>query len=183
MMSKFTEFMTWGPLGKDKTKELLFGKDAEELQMSTMTPEQQQFLSQFMGGLGEATPQMFQYLNQLLSGDSQSYNDFAAPMMRQFQEETIPGIAERFGGMGAQSSSGFQQSLGKAGAGLQENLAALRSQLQMQATNQLQGMIGQGLGTKSFENLYMPAQPGMIQGMAQGAGQALGQAGASAMMA
>ena len=182
-MSKFTEFMTWGPLGKDKTKELLFGTDEEHGQLSTMSPEQENLLQMLTQGMGESGPEMMNYLRELLSGDSQSFNNFAAPMMRQFEEETIPGIAERFGGLGAQSSSGFQQSLGKAGAGLQENLASLRSQLQMQASGQLQGLLGKGLGTKSFENFYKPAQPGMLQGMAGGIGQGLGQAGATAMMA
>jgi hypothetical protein len=166
-----------------KLSEVLFGAKPVDKQMTTMTPEQQQLLTMLTEGMGDAGPEMFQYLSQLLSGDSQAYQDFAAPMMRQFQEETIPGIAERFGGMGAQSSSGFQQSLGKAGAGLQENLAALRSQLQMQASGQLQNLLGQGLGTKSFENIYMPQQQGLLHGLAGGAGQGAGAAMMSAAMA
>jgi hypothetical protein len=166
-----------------KLSEILFGAKPVEQQIPTMTPEQQQLLTMLTEGMGESGPQMFQYLSELLSGDSQAQSAFAAPMMRQFQEETIPGIAERFGGVGAQSSSGFQQALGKAGAGLQENLAALRSQLQSQAAGQLQGLLGQGLGTRAFENIYMPQQQGLLHGLAGGAGQGAGSAMMSAAMA
>jgi hypothetical protein len=188
IMGGFGDFMAGGAglgaIGDNLgLTELLFGKEAEQGQFSTMTPQQEQLLQMLTEGLGDAGPEMMNYLREMLSGDSQSFENFSAPMMRQFEEETIPGIAERFGGMGAQSSSGFQQSLGKAGAGLQENLAALKSQLQMQASGKISGLMGQGLGTKAFENYYMPAQPGMIQGMAQGIGQGMGKAGTSAMMA
>jgi len=67
---------------------------------------------------------------------------FEAPYMRQFYEETIPSLANRFQSMGAMDSSGFNLSLGKAGAGLHENLAALKEQMisklrdqQLQASN------------------------------------------------
>jgi len=79
------------------------------------TPEQQSLISQLMGALtGQGGPQGG-ILGDLLGGDA-----FAVPEMRRFQEQTIPGIAERFTGLGAgsQSSSAFQQALGTAGADL-----------------------------------------------------------------
>jgi len=166
-----------------KLSELLFGKKEVEKQMPTMTPQQEALLNMLVGGMEGATPEMFQYLQGLLSGDEGAYSKFAAPYMRQFEEEIVPGIAERFGGMGAQSSSGFQQALGKAGAGLQENLAALREQLRMGAAGQLQGLLGQGLGTRSFENLYVPQQQGLLHGLAGGMGQGAGAAMMSAALA
>lgn len=76
------------------------------------------------------------YLQNLLEGGPEAFARFEAPYLRQFEEQTIPMLAERFGGAGAQSSSAFQQALGGAGAGLSEQLASLRSGLQMQALPQ-----------------------------------------------
>jgi hypothetical protein len=53
----------------------------------------------------------------------------------------------------------------------------------MQATGQLQGLLGQGLGTKSFENIYMPQQQGLLHGLAGGVGQGAGAAMMTAAMA
>ena len=130
------------------------------------------------------TPQqyMMAYLQDMMGGTSEDYDKFAAPYLRQFEEEIIPGIAERFGGMDAQSSSGFQQTMGKAGQGLAENLAALKAQLRGQAVNQFQNLYGPA-GKNQFENVYMPAQPGLLQGAAQGFASAAGQAAGSKMFA
>ena len=96
--------------------------------------------------------------------------------MTQFYQKTIPGLAERFSGMGAgaQNSSAFQQSLGSAGAGLSEQLGALRGGLQMQGLGHLQGLLSQGLGTKSFESLYRPSTSGLFGAMAPGIGAGIG---------
>jgi hypothetical protein len=102
------------------------------------------------------------YIQNLLSGSPESTAAFEAPHLRQFNEQTVPMLAERFSGQGAgaQRSSAFQQALGSAGAGLQENLAALRAGLQGQAANQaltyaqqpisnLSGLASLGLGTQT----------------------------------
>lgn len=111
--------------------------------LSTLDPLQQQ---NYPGAYDQASMQgnpLFQsgsnWLMQLLQGGSQAEENFAAPYMRQFREQTIPELSTLFGGAGAGSSSGFQQALGQAGAGLQENLASLRSGLQMQALPQALG--------------------------------------------
>ncbi len=104
----------------------LFGqKKPTATQYPTMSPEQQQFQNKILELLG----------GQL--GGEEGFEQFAAPYQREFQEQTIPGIAERFAGLGGLSSSGFTQSLGQAGAGLNEKLAALQ----------------QGLKQKKFQNL------------------------------
>lgn len=111
--------------------------------LSTLNPEQQQLFSQLSQQLmgGQQSPLMgvgTNYLQNLLSGSPEAFQQFEAPIKRQFQEQVIPGIAERFSGLGsgAQSSSAFQQALGQAGSGLSENLAALRGGMQMQALPQ-----------------------------------------------
>jgi len=107
---------------------------------SKFNPQQRQIfemLAQLMGGSGNFQ-KANDYQSQLLSGDPEATKAFEAPYMRQFNEQTIPGIAERFSGMGAgaQSSGAFQRALGGAGADLQERLASLREGLKFQASTQ-----------------------------------------------
>jgi len=170
---------------------------------STGTKGQSNFLQQLLSSLqGQSTNigqnPLFQqgsnYLQQLLSGSPESSAAFEAPAMRQFNEQIIPGLAERFSGLGAgaQSSSAFQQALGQAGAGLSENLQALRSGLQFgglghalgysqQPISNLLGFGQLGLGTQMKG--YAPKQPGFLQqllsALAGGAGQAAGRFGTS----
>lgn len=123
--------------------------------VSTLSKPQQGFQNQILQmlqgqlGQGGSFGQAQNYLQNLLSGSPESMQAFQAPAMRQFNEQIVPGLAERFSGLGAgsQSSSAFQQALGQAGAGLAENLQALRSGLQGGAASQLLGLPGQFLGT------------------------------------
>lgn len=152
-------------------------------QVSTLTPGQGGFLQQLMemlsgSGLGGAESAM-QYFMDLLSGSPESYQKFEAPMMRQFNEQIVPGIAEKFTGAGGgQRSSAFTQALGGAGAGLQEQLAAMRGGLQQQGAqglmSGLQGLGSLGLGTRAFENVYEPKRPGFLQQLLGGLGGAAG---------
>lgn len=120
-------------------------------------------------------------LQDLLSGGGQAYNAFAAPYMRQFQEQTLPGIAERFAGAGgrggALSSSGFGQALGTAGAGLQERLASLAANLQQDAMNRaMQDYYNtQGLAmTRTFQPTYQPGTTGLFGNILSGIGGGIG---------
>lgn len=160
--------------------DFLFGKEhkSKNEQLSTMTPEQTQFLQMMMGGLQSPMQAGMGNLQQLLSGSPEAFAQYEAPYKREFNERTIPGLAERFSslGAGAQGSSAFGQQMGQAGAGLSETLAALRGQLQQNALSQLQGFAGMGMGAKQFENMYTPAHrdQGFLQAMAPGIGAALG---------
>ncbi len=93
-------------------------------------------------GLQGPANQAISQLQEMMNPDSQAYQNFAAPHMRQFQEQTLPGIAEHFAGGGALSSSGFGQALSSAGAGLQEKLASLKSGLQQSALEKILEMYG-----------------------------------------
>jgi len=150
------------------------GKPGEYKAMPTMIPEQQGLLGQLMGGLGGPLQSGLGNLQSMLSGDASAYE---APAMRQFQQEILPMIAERFSGMGAgaQSSSAFQQALGGAGAGLAENLAMQRAQLQNQGLGQLGSLLGYGLGAQPFQWQQMGGQQGIGEAMAPGFGIGLGE--------
>lgn len=149
-------------------------------QLSTQNPQQQQLFSQLMQGLQGAQGSGMDWLQGILSGGQSAFDAYEAPYKRQFEQETVPGIAERFAGMGsggAQSSSAFNQTMGQAGSELTENLAALRGGLQQNALSSLQGMMQQGY-QPTFENIYQqPTQgiiPGMLSQAAAGAGQGVG---------
>ena len=109
------------------------------------------FMKQGLGFLGgamkhgapispiEGTGQTF--LQGLLGRSPEEHlRDFEAPYLRRFQEEIAPGIAEKYGGAGMLSGSGFQNAMMGAGAGLTENLASLKANL----INQLLGQQIQG---------------------------------------
>lgn len=139
-------FQAFGPALGQK----LFGEKEQrpELeQFATQTPEQRALFNQLFGGLGGAgglQQQGLGTLSSLLGGNQQFLEQLQAPALRQFQEQTIPNIAERFTGTGSgsQSSSAFQQALGSAGAGLAENLGAQRAQLGLQGQQTgLQGLL------------------------------------------
>jgi hypothetical protein len=125
------------------------------------------------------------YLQRILSNDPELMAQFEAPYMQNFEQNIAPGIAERFGGMGtgggAMSSSGLNNSLAQAGRGLQSDLAAMRAQLGMTATQTALGYaqqpynnINSGLQQRPFENYYVPPTNGVSQPFLQGAGNAFG---------
>lgn len=171
-------------------KDFFFGKPEKLQQISHFSPGQQQIFQQLLGqqaagGLGSQP--LFgaatNLLQQILSGQDEGAAALQAPAMRQFQEQIIPGIAERFSGLGAgaQSSSAFQQALGGAGAGLAENLAAMGAQRQLgalpQALSFSQAPFQQQmslLGLSPFENILRPGTGGFLGGLTPGLGQGLG---------
>lgn len=163
--------------------------------VSTFNPQQKSLFKQLMASLGggqglnlQQNP-LFQsgqnYLQNILSGSPESSQAFEAPAMRQFQEQILPMIAERFSGLGAgaQGSSAFQKVLGQAGAGLSENLARLRGELQQGAVqpalqyaqqpyenaSRLLGMNTQALIPKQ-QSWWQNALSGLSGGVGQGLG-------------
>jgi len=145
--------------------DFLLGKGEKTKQFDLYTPEQKDYFSQILSRGGQMQPQGFDYLESILSQDPEMMKQFERPAMRQFEEEVIPGIAERFTGQfgeGSQQSSAFGQQLGKAGAGLSERLAAQRGQMGMGAISQLQNMLSPAMG-RQFETMYQPQTPGFLQ--------------------
>lgn len=111
-------------------------------------------------------------LSQMLNPQSEIYRNFEAPYRREFEEQTIPNLAERFAGFGAQggalSSSGFGQALGAAGAGLQEKLAYLKENLRQSAIERLMNqynLLSEGY-INNPEFAYANQQGGGSPGMA-----------------
>lgn len=163
----------------------LIGKKDKFKQMPTLSPEAQQVHSQLLQNPLAQNP-LYQagqkHLQGILSGDTAA---FEAPLMRQFQEQIIPGIAEQFAGLGGLSSSAFGQQLGSAAAGLTENLGALRGQLGLQAAQQALPYAQQpysnlqtALGIGQPETFHQQSTPGLLgyfgQAVAKSAGNRIG---------
>lgn len=132
---------------------------------------------------------------QGLFSDPEFFNQFEAPLQRQFQEQTIPDLANRFASMGsggALGSTGFRNQLAREGSNLSTNIAALRGGMQQQAIPQLLGYAQQPFSNymsllqsalTPTNNQYQPASsgflggivPGLVGGISQGFGQQFGQ--------
>lgn len=148
-------------------------------QISTLDPQQSQLREQLLQVLGPLLGQSGNYLQSLLSNEPGAFEAFEAPYKTQFEQETVPALAERFAGQGALSSSGFQQALGSAGAGLSQQLASLRegmrSQVPGQIMSNLQNLLGQQ--TQAFlpkASKEMSFLKQLLLGSAGGIGSALG---------
>lgn len=142
-----------------------------------LNEDQQRLLSQMMPHLGRGQESGLNYINQILSNDPEAMRAFEAPYMRQFQQDIVPAISERFAGMGTGgtlSSSGLDQSLGQAGRELSENLASLRANLKQNALGSLQGLTSQAM-RPTFETVYHQPQAGYLGGLLGGLGQGAGQ--------
>jgi hypothetical protein len=125
-------------------------------------PEQeagvQQVLAQALAGLGAGAP---------------SFAPIKERAMRTFQQEVVPGLAERFGGLGARASSGFREALAKGGTDLASTLAAMEAQFGQQRFGNLMQMLGAGL-TPTEEIGYFGGRPGALAPIAGGLGAGLG---------
>lgn len=127
------------------------------------------------GSFGQAG----QYYSDLLSNDSADQQAFAAPAMRQFNEEIIPDLSEQFAGMGSGglSSSGFRNAGIQAGSGLAERLAAMRANLRQSGAQGLQNIGNSALGNFSQNQVTQQGSPGFLSQAAP----LIGQAGAMAI--
>ena len=109
---------------------------------------------------------------QSMFNDPSFFDKFEAPMMRNFNENIVPGLANQFASMGSGGSMGstaFRNQLGREGSNLQTNMAAQRGQMQQNAIPQLMNyaqapnnsvnqMYQQGLTPTN--NQYQPPDPG-----------------------
>jgi len=152
-------------------------------QLSTVGKEQQPLYQQQLAaaqgqGAGGAFGQAADYYRSLLGDDNSTFQGMAAPEMRQFREQIIPGLSEQFAGMGSGglSSSGFRNAAVNAGTDLSERLGAIRAQLRQQGAAGLMGLGESGLQQRN-ENIYNPGQPGFLEQVAPLAGQALSMFG------
>ncbi len=136
-------------------KNFFFGNPGGVEQYPTVTPEQQNIL------------QLLQQMGiQGLQNPYAGFAPIAQQAMNQFNQVTVPSIAERFTSLGnnAMSSPAFISQLGQAGAGLQQELAAMQAGYGQQNLQQALQLLQLGLQPQS-ENVYRPRESGLIQGL------------------
>ncbi len=132
--------------------------------ISTMSPEQQQALLELLSQ-GQNT----------LQNPYAGFEGIENQARSNFQQQAMPGLAERFAAMGnnAPSSPSYQAEKMNAMSGLEGNLAALRSQYGMQNKQNALGQLSLGL-TPTFQTAYKAHEPGFGENMLSGAFQNIG---------
>jgi hypothetical protein len=169
-----------------KLSEYLFGMPEKRETYSLLNQGQQglqnnQFAALNQRGVGGAYGGVADQYRSMMSGGED--DSFINPLMQEYNQETIPGLAEQFAGMGSggMSSSGFRNAGLRAGADLQERIGALRAQLRMQGAQGMQGLAQQAM-QPSQGFLMSPRVPGVLEqfsgafggAAAQGIGRKLG---------
>lgn len=165
-----------------KASEFITGTPGKINQVSNLRPDQEELSNQLVQagqqeGAGGAFGTAADYYRNLLSDDSADFNAFAAPQLRQYNEDIVPGISEQFAGMGSGglSSSGFRNAQVQGGVDLSERLGAIRANLR-QAGAQGLSNIGQ-LGLQNFQQNYeQPGTEGFLSSVAPAVGTAVGTA-------
>lgn len=168
---------------RNGASDLLFGTPETRENVSTLRPEQEGLYEQLVNagkgaGAGGAFGTSADYYRNLLSDNSADYNAFAAPAMRQYNQDIIPGISEQFAGMGSGglSSSGFRNAQVQGGVDLAERLGALRANLRQSGAQGLQNVGAQGLQSYSQNMVTEPGTQGFLSSVAPAIGTAAGAA-------
>jgi hypothetical protein len=152
--------------------DFLYGKEPKIKKIDNLNSGQKEFHS----GILDQLKQMMQpeggynkaqnYFQSLLEPGGKGFENFASPYREQFNNKVLPGIAERFAGNGALSSSGFGQALGGASSDFESQLAQAFSGMQGEAANSQNNQFNQlgslGLGTDSFANYEKPGHEGAL---------------------
>lgn len=149
------------------------GRKGSIEQVSTLTPEQQALFSKMMGDFDPSSlEQMFQ-------------TSVADPARQQFQQQTIPGIQERFiSGGGARSGAMNRAAVG-AGSQLESGLSGQLAQLLANAEQAQLGRQTQLATTPTMETYQQQSSNplgSLLAPIAQGAGAAAGVGGVASLL-
>lgn len=147
------------PTGRGGISEFLFGTPESYISI----PGREKLYQQMVAGTTGALPQGYDFLSRLLGGDESIFRELEAPALRQFSEQIVPGLAERYTAMGegGQSSSAYQQQLAAAGARLAQDLAGQRAGYRMSALDRLLSQAGQTMQASPYD--LVPRTPGFFE--------------------
>ncbi len=162
-------------------QELFMGSPEKHENVSTLRPEQEGLYNQAVNagmgpGAGGAFGESADYYRNLLGDNSADFNAFAAPQLRQYNQDIVPGISEQFAGMGSGglSSSGFRNAQVQGATDLSERLGAIRAGLRQQGAQGLQQIGQTGLGNYSQDRMTQPGSEGLLSQAAPLVGAGLG---------
>ncbi len=161
------------PYEKQKKASFFKSTDPQFTSMSTLTPQQQSYINQLSGVI----PQGISNLN--LPGQTSNFKPIAQEARRNFSQNTLPTLAERFAGLG-RNSSGLQQALGGAASDFESQLAAQQAQYGLQEqglqSNNLMNLLSASL-TPQFDYGLIPGQDSGIRKIWNSVKSPLAQAG------
>lgn len=162
-----------------KLSDFLFGKKDKVKQAGTLTPEQEQLMKLISEGLTSGSGPFADIFGGFNKKEFEE--GVTQPALKNFQENVLPMIQEKFIAGNQVLGSGMRQGQLKAATDLQSQLAQLMYEAQQGAKgNKLSGLQAL-LGTKGFENIYKQGKTGAVPALLQGAGQAAGQAAGAAI--
>lgn len=161
--------------------EFLTGTPEKRENVSTLRPEQEGLYNQLIAasqgpGAGGAIGQSADYYRNLLSDNPADLEAYSKPMMRQYNEEIVPGLSEQFAGMGSGglSSSGFRNAQVQGGVDLAERIGQIRANLRQAGAAGLANISQQGLGNYSQNQVTQPGSEGFLSQVAPAIGTAAG---------
>ncbi len=111
-------------------------KQKKKKPISTLDPQQQQLYNEYISSLRGEGPHasLFNYDSEAANANFEK--NVGRPAYRQFEENIIPGITGQFRKANIGQSSYTGEALSRAGRDVQENLDALRSDMQFQGQQQ-----------------------------------------------
>jgi len=183
-MPKFVDwinpFSKKNPL-QNSIRDFTFGTPEKRENVSTLRPEQEPGFQdlqaaaqgrQSNGAFGTAA----NYYRNNLSDNPADFAAFAAPQLRQYNEDIVPGISEQFAGMGSGglSSSGFRNAQIQGATDLSERLGEIRANLRHSSAQGLQNIGQLGLGNYSQNMVTEPGTEGLLSQAAPLVGAGLG---------
>ena len=128
------------------------GRPGQNKQLSNLTPQQQQMWQQIM-------PMIQGGIN-----NSFDFNKIAEGAQNRFQQNTMPSIADRFGSMDAQRSSGYGQATANAQRDLQLDLAGQQQKFGLESQRNWADILGLA-SQPQFENVYEEGRPAGIMSL------------------
>jgi hypothetical protein len=170
-----------GGLSKNKYKNFLLGTPEVRENVSTLRPEQEGLYRNAVNaglspGAGGSFGTSADYYRDLLSDNPADLESMVAPELRRFNQQTIPGLAEQFAGMGAGGldSSGFRNASINAGTDLAERIASIRAGLRERGAAGLANIGQIGLQPYSQNMVTQQGTQGALPALSGIAGTVLG---------
>lgn len=147
-----------GLLANRGGRETLFGRSSRDETRPKYLPQQQTLLNQ----INPIAQNALGYYRDLFGNDVNSFNQYAAPFRRQYEEYALPRLISQFGqfgGSGIERSSGFQRAIADSFA---RNEADIFANRQMQQGNALSGLLGVALGDQQYQ-FTRPREVGALE--------------------
>ena len=163
-----------------KLMDFLFGKKDKFKQTPALTPQQQELMSLISEGLTSGEGPFGDLFGSF--DEKKSDKGVAAPALKNFQEQILPQIQEKFIAGNQVLGSGMRNAQLRAGTDLQDKLAQLMYQAQQQHSQNRMGGLNQALGVKPFETVYRQGGPGAVQSTLGGLSEGIGKAATMAMV-